>query len=109
MSDDYTKFIFPIVRREIKPDLYAGEQCCYEPGICMRLGCGLPRWIRPEEGESVLCQAHTEEVLRGETRAPPLIPTFVPPLPESLRLPSAAVFYLDYTKEFREPNEPDKP
>lgn len=36
----------------------------YEPGICMREGCGAPR-----QDESVLCQNHTAEVLRGEANA----------------------------------------
>lgn len=96
MSDDFTKIVFPIIRREAIPDPYAGEQCCYEPGVCMRLNCGLPRWHDPEKGETVLCEDHAREVYEKKAKAPPLIPTFVPPMPDSIRYPRGAVFYLDY-------------
>lgn len=38
-----------------------------------RLGCGQKRAPHPDGGgETVLCEAHLEEVLRGEAKAPPL-------------------------------------
>jgi hypothetical protein len=66
---DYSKLVFPIIKREPIPDPYAGERCCYEPGICMREACGLPR-----KDNSVLCEEHTQEVLDKKAKAPPLIP-----------------------------------
>jgi hypothetical protein len=51
---------------------YDGERPVYKPGICMREYCGDSRWIHPEKGEMVLCRHHTEEVMRGEAKAPPL-------------------------------------
>lgn len=71
---DFTDLVFPIIKRESRPDPYAGESVVYQPGICMRRGCGQPRWNDPEKGESVLCQPHHDEVLRGEAKAPPLRP-----------------------------------
>lgn len=72
MSDDFTKYIFPIIRRTPIPDPYAGERNVYEPGICMRQYCGDPRWQHPEKGELVLCQFHAEEVFEGRAKGPPL-------------------------------------
>ncbi len=66
------KYLFPVIKTEPVPDPYAGERSVYEPGICMRRGCGEPRWKHPEKGELVLCQFHAEEVFRGEAKAPPL-------------------------------------
>ena len=70
--DDLEKFIFPIIKREIRPDPYAGERNVYKPGICMRQYCGESRWQHPEKGELVLCKHHAEEVFRGDAKAPPL-------------------------------------
>lgn len=47
------------------------------PDRCMRSYCEDLRWNKfPNEngtfGQSVLCQFHSEEVLRGEAKAPPL-------------------------------------
>lgn len=67
------KFLFPIIKTKPVPDPYKGERCVYEPGICMRQGCGEPRWNEPPM-DSVLCRDHTQEVLRGEAKAPPLRP-----------------------------------
>lgn len=39
---------------------------------CMREGCEERRCIVPVQGESVLCRFHTEEVFRGEAKAPPI-------------------------------------
>lgn len=69
---EYLKAAFPIIRREPIPNPYAGERCVYQEGICMREACGQPRWQDPEKGDSVLCRRHTEEVYRGEAKAPPL-------------------------------------
>jgi hypothetical protein len=44
----------------------------YDPTKCMRMTCEEPRWKHPEKGDLVLCQAHAEEVFRGEAKAPPL-------------------------------------
>jgi hypothetical protein len=68
-------YTFPIIRKDSIPDPYDGENCCYEPGICMRESCGLPRWTDSEkESESVLCEEHTKEVYEKKAKAPPLIP-----------------------------------
>lgn len=72
MSDDPFKFVFPIIRRPVIPDPYAGERCVNQPGICMRQGCGQKRWAHPYKGELVLCEDHAEEVFRGEAKGPPL-------------------------------------
>ena len=69
---DYTKFVLPLIRQKEIPDPYAGERNVYEPGVCMRKGCGEPRWIHPERGELVLCEYHGAEVLEGRAKAPPL-------------------------------------
>lgn len=74
MSEDFSKFIFPIIYTPQKPDPYKGERNVYEPGICMRQYCGDARWQHPEKGELVLCQFHAEEVFRGEAKGPPLRP-----------------------------------
>jgi len=66
---DFARFVFPIIRKEPIPDPYAGERCCYEPGVCMREACGLPR-----KDDSVLCEEHLQEVLDKKAKAPPLIP-----------------------------------
>ncbi len=39
---------------------------------CMRFGCFHERWVHPDGWRSALCKEHTEEVIRGERRAPPL-------------------------------------
>jgi hypothetical protein len=90
--------LFPIIKRKLVPDPYEGERSVYEPGICMRAGCGEPRWQHPEKGALVLCQDHAEEVFRGEAKAPPLRPVrdyvsvgrkvfLVEQLPEDLKKP----------------------
>lgn len=71
---DLSKFVLSLERRKPIPDPYEGEPNVYEPGICMRWGCGDSRWEHPEKGSLVLCQGHAEEVFRGEARAPRLLP-----------------------------------
>lgn len=89
-KDDFTKFVFPIIKKEPIPDPYYGERCCYEPGICMREGCGLPR-----KDDSVLCEEHTQEVVDKKAKAPPLIPHH---MRQPVSYPIGAVFYMDYKK-----------
>ena len=63
----------PVAIRPEVPDPYEGERSHIEEGVCMRLGCGQKRAPHPDGGgETVLCEAHLEEVLRGEAKAPPL-------------------------------------
>lgn len=90
MKTNNTHYVFPIIRREYAPDPYAGEQCCYEPGICMRLNCGLPRW-----NKTVLCKDHAREVYEKKAKAPPLVPTFISSLSESMLYPTGQVFFVD--------------
>lgn len=71
-TKDFIQAAFPIIKRKFVPNPYAGERCVYQEGVCMREDCGQPRWQDPENGASVLCQRHTEEVYRGEAKAPPL-------------------------------------
>lgn len=71
-KDKLLNLIFPVIKRKEIPDPYYGLPNVYKPGICMRYGCGGARFIHPERGEFVLCKDHSEEVIEGKAKSPPL-------------------------------------
>ncbi len=74
LATKMTDFVFPLIRRptDLRPDPYAGQPNVYEPGVCIRAGCGHPRAHSTNGAETVLCEVHLDEVLRGDACAPPL-------------------------------------
>jgi hypothetical protein len=92
MSEDVKKdvlFAFPIVRRQERQprdpwltaspeelqkarDLEAVLGVHEETLDCMEKGCAEKRCVIPGEGESVLCEFHTREVLACRAKAPPI-------------------------------------
>ncbi len=79
-AEKFSRYSFPILRREEPTRLTEGEIQAKmaelrastnansdRPCMRQREGCDQLRM-----GNSVLCEVHTEEVLRGERRAPPI-------------------------------------
>lgn len=110
---DFTKFVFPLIRKDFREERLKDElRELEELGKLARDGIPEPPAVMPENkcrrtfcykecaphpetgGETILCEAHLGEVLRGERRAPPINPYIQPQ-----SYPSGALFYGDYTKD----------